>query len=169
MRSTGYDRSRVVRYLIWTFALAWSMQAAVAILYRRGSTAWWLVSAGMMFVPALLHGAINAATALPEIVCLADTGSARLLGPTPVGARRRAPVPDRRSRRTGSGQIGANHLTQRVRECLFCIIIKLKSRILRDSSLTCHKYEFIMVHIIHFVFRYHANKMNDQTIKGALS
>ena len=40
---------------------------------------------GSIWVPALFHGAINAAATLPAAVCLADTGSARLLGPAPNG------------------------------------------------------------------------------------
>ena len=45
-------------------------------LYERSGSIW---------APALLHGAINAAATLPLALCLPDTGSARLLGPTPVG------------------------------------------------------------------------------------
>ena len=40
---------------------------------------------GSIWVPALLHGAINAAATLAPSVCLPDTGAARLLGPTPMG------------------------------------------------------------------------------------
>ena len=40
---------------------------------------------GSIWVPSLLHGAINAAAGLPLAVCLTDTGSARLLGPSPNG------------------------------------------------------------------------------------
>ena len=40
---------------------------------------------GSIWVPALFHGAINAAASLPLAVCLTDTGSARLLGPAPMG------------------------------------------------------------------------------------
>lgn len=53
MRNMEYNRSRVIRYLIWTFALAWAIQAGVAALYKSGSHAWQLVSAAMMFVPTL--------------------------------------------------------------------------------------------------------------------
>lgn len=53
MRNAGYDRTRVIRYLIWTFALAWAIQAVVALLYKSGGMLWQLVSAAMMFVPAL--------------------------------------------------------------------------------------------------------------------
>ncbi len=45
-------------------------------LYEKTETIW---------VPALFHGAINAAAALPLAVCLTDTGSVRLLGPAPMG------------------------------------------------------------------------------------
>ena len=40
---------------------------------------------GTIWLPALLHGAINAAATLPLTVCLTNTGSARLLGPAPMG------------------------------------------------------------------------------------
>ena len=40
---------------------------------------------GSIWTPALFHGAINAAASLPFILCLTDTGSARLLGPAPMG------------------------------------------------------------------------------------
>jgi hypothetical protein len=40
---------------------------------------------GTIWAPALFHGAINATAALPLMVCVADTGSARLLGPSPIG------------------------------------------------------------------------------------
>ena len=45
-------------------------------LYERSGSIW---------VPAVFHGAINAAATLPLMVCLSDTGSARLLGPAPMG------------------------------------------------------------------------------------
>lgn len=45
-------------------------------LYERSGSIW---------LPALLHGAINAAAGLPLTVCLPDTGSFRLLGPAPNG------------------------------------------------------------------------------------
>ncbi len=40
---------------------------------------------GSIWVPALLHGAINAVANLPILFCAAGTGSARLLGPVPNG------------------------------------------------------------------------------------
>ena len=46
---------------------------------------WLYERSGSIWVPALFHGAINAAATLPAAVCLADTGSARLLGPAPNG------------------------------------------------------------------------------------
>ena len=46
------------------------------LLYEKSGTIW---------VPVVFHGAINAAATLPLTVCLADTGSARLLGPAPMG------------------------------------------------------------------------------------
>lgn len=45
-------------------------------LYERSGSIW---------APALLHGAFNAAATLPLALCLPDTGSARLLGPAPMG------------------------------------------------------------------------------------
>ena len=45
-------------------------------LYEKSGTIW---------LPAVFHGAINAAATLPLTVCLANTGSARLLGPAPMG------------------------------------------------------------------------------------
>ena len=46
---------------------------------------WLYEKSGSIWVPSLLHGAINAAAALPLTICLTDTGSARLLGPAPMG------------------------------------------------------------------------------------
>jgi len=40
---------------------------------------------GSIWVPALFHGAFNAAAGLPLSVCLANTGTGRLLGPAPTG------------------------------------------------------------------------------------
>ena len=40
---------------------------------------------GSIWVPSLLHGAFNAVAALPLMLCLSDTGSARLLGPAVNG------------------------------------------------------------------------------------
>ena len=46
---------------------------------------WLYERSGNIWLPSLFHGAINAAAALPLTVCLTDTGSARLLGPAPMG------------------------------------------------------------------------------------
>lgn len=46
---------------------------------------WLYEKSGSIWVPAILHGAINATAALPLSVCLIDTGYARLLGPAQVG------------------------------------------------------------------------------------
>ena len=46
---------------------------------------WLYEKSGTIWVPAILHGAINAAATLPLSVCLTNTGSARLLGPAPNG------------------------------------------------------------------------------------
>ena len=43
------------------------------------------VRSGSIWLPSLFHGAVNAAAGLPALVCLTDTGSARLLGPYPNG------------------------------------------------------------------------------------
>ena len=54
MRSEGFNKSQVMKYLIWTFALAWAVQAGVALLYKNGNAiAGQLVMAAMMFVPTL--------------------------------------------------------------------------------------------------------------------
>ena len=46
---------------------------------------WLYEKSGSIWLPALFHGAINAAGTLPLAVCLTNTGSARLLGPAPNG------------------------------------------------------------------------------------
>ena len=38
-----------------------------------------------IWLPALLHGAINAAATIPAMLCVVDTGTFRLLGPAPNG------------------------------------------------------------------------------------
>lgn len=49
-----YNRTRTAAYLIWTFALAWIMQAGAALLYQNGNAAiGQMVMAVMMFVPLL--------------------------------------------------------------------------------------------------------------------
>lgn len=46
------------------------------VLYERSGCIW---------IPAILHGALNAAATIPLAVCRTDTGPARLLGPPPNG------------------------------------------------------------------------------------
>lgn len=46
---------------------------------------WLYEKSGLIWAPAIFHGAINAAATVPVAVCLADTGSAVLLGPAPIG------------------------------------------------------------------------------------
>ena len=54
MPETRFDRQKVIRYLVWTFALAYAIQTGVGILYRNGQQALGqLVMAAMMFVPTL--------------------------------------------------------------------------------------------------------------------
>ena len=54
MRHKEFDKSRVVKYLVWTFALAYLIQFGVGLLYQRGNMMiGQLVMAGMMFVPML--------------------------------------------------------------------------------------------------------------------
>ena len=47
--------------------------------------AWLYEKSGTIWVPSILHGAFNGAAALPLMLCLANTGSFRLLGPAPNG------------------------------------------------------------------------------------
>ena len=37
MRNFEYDKSRMVRYLAWTFGLAYLIQAGVGLLYKNGN------------------------------------------------------------------------------------------------------------------------------------
>lgn len=54
MRNAEYNRARVMKYLVWTFALAWVIQIAAAILINNGNvTVGRLVIAVCMFAPAL--------------------------------------------------------------------------------------------------------------------
>ena len=46
---------------------------------------WLYEKSGCIWVPSLFHGAVNAAASLPLAVCLTNTGTARLLGPAPMG------------------------------------------------------------------------------------
>ena len=54
----AYDRAKTRRYLLWTFGIAWLMQAVVAFLYRGGLSVIGrmmaqMLMALMMFVPML--------------------------------------------------------------------------------------------------------------------
>ena len=46
---------------------------------------WLYERTGSIWIPAIFHGAINAAANIPLLMCLPNTGSARLLGPAPMG------------------------------------------------------------------------------------
>lgn len=46
---------------------------------------WLYEKSGCIWIPSIFHGAINAAATVPMALCLADTGSMRLLGPAPNG------------------------------------------------------------------------------------
>ena len=54
MDHVTFDKKGTIKYLIWTFLIAWIMQAAVAVLYRSGLAAFGqLLMAVMMFAPLL--------------------------------------------------------------------------------------------------------------------
>ena len=54
MHDVPFNQKRTIKYLIWTFLIAWSMQVIVAVLYRNGLTVvGQLLMAIMMFVPLL--------------------------------------------------------------------------------------------------------------------
>ena len=46
---------------------------------------WLYEKTGCIWIPSVFHGAINAAGTVPLAVCMANTGSAILLGPAPIG------------------------------------------------------------------------------------
>ena len=54
------------------------------LLYEKSDSIW---------PPAFFHSTINAAATLPLSVCLTDTGSARFLGPVPMGILAGLPFP----------------------------------------------------------------------------
>lgn len=68
----GFPVLGMLIFLLFTIALG----IIADRLYERSGSIW---------LPSLFHGAINAAAGLPALVCLTDTGSARLLGPYPNG------------------------------------------------------------------------------------
>ena len=53
---------------------------------------WLYEKSGSIWVPAILHGAFNAAATIPLTMCMVNTGSARLLGPAPVGVLAGSPL-----------------------------------------------------------------------------
>ena len=73
--SAGYFGAPVVGMLLFCV-----VSVSLGILHD-----WLYEKTGSIWAPSLLHGAINAAGTLPLAVCLTDTGSARLLGPAPMG------------------------------------------------------------------------------------
>ena len=46
---------------------------------------WLYEKSGCIWLPSIFHGAVNAAGTVPLAVCVANTGSAILLGPAPIG------------------------------------------------------------------------------------
>ncbi len=46
---------------------------------------WLYEKSGCIWIPSVFHGAVNAAATVPMALCLANTGSMRLLGPAPNG------------------------------------------------------------------------------------
>ena len=54
MDHVTFDKKGTIKYLIWTFLIAWIMQAAVAVLYQSGLAAFGqLLMTVMMFAPLL--------------------------------------------------------------------------------------------------------------------
>ena len=53
MRNAEFNKGQVVKYLVWTFGLAYAVQFATANLYRTNLPVAQLVLAAMMFVPTL--------------------------------------------------------------------------------------------------------------------
>ena len=54
MNNAAFNKKGTIKYLVWTFLIAWIMQAAVAVLYRNGlAMISQSMTAIMMFVPLL--------------------------------------------------------------------------------------------------------------------
>ena len=54
MNNREFNRTKTIKYLIWTFGIAYAIQAGVAVLYQKGHAGiGQLVLAAMMFVPML--------------------------------------------------------------------------------------------------------------------
>ena len=68
----GFPVTGMLIFLLFTIALG----GIADRLYELSGSIW---------LPSLFHGAVNAAAGLPALVCLTDSGSARLLGPYPNG------------------------------------------------------------------------------------
>ena len=66
MHHTEYNKTRVVKYLVWTFVLAYLIQVGAARIYNSGNTMiGQLVVAAMMFVPTL--GVLLSGSSLREM------------------------------------------------------------------------------------------------------
>ena len=55
MNNVSFNKKGTIKYLAWTFLIAWVMQAVAAVLYRNGVAiiVWQLLVGVMMFVPLL--------------------------------------------------------------------------------------------------------------------
>lgn len=54
MNNVAFNKKGTIKYLIWTFLIAWAMQVVVAVLYRKGiAIVGQLIMGIMMFVPLL--------------------------------------------------------------------------------------------------------------------
>ena len=54
MNNVTFNKKGTIKYLVWTFLIAWIMQVVVAVLYRNGiAIVWQLIMEIMMFVPLL--------------------------------------------------------------------------------------------------------------------
>ena len=54
MNKVIFDKKATIKYLVWTFLIAWVLQAVVGVLYRNGmNLAGQLLMAGLMFAPLL--------------------------------------------------------------------------------------------------------------------
>jgi membrane protease YdiL (CAAX protease family) len=73
--SAGYAGAPVTGMLVFSV-----ITAGLGVLH-----AWVYEKSECIWLPALLHGAFNAAAALPLMLCTANTGTFRLLGPAPNG------------------------------------------------------------------------------------
>lgn len=64
--TTVFNKKQVMKYLIFTFGIAWIMQGAIAVLYKAGHTMiGQLLMAVMMFVP--LFGVMVSGFTLKDI------------------------------------------------------------------------------------------------------